>query len=878
MSNKKDFFKQGTGHIVSSSHNDIAWFDTPYKTMEFRDINIITPAIEMVKKDANFKHTMECVLYLMEYLDRHPECKDELKDLAKDGRLMWGATYTQPYEGMFHDEALVRQVYLGKKWIETLFPETKARVAWSPDVPGRSMQFPQILAKAGIDYLMISRLNSGAFEWFSPDGSSVKGFSTGHYSTSSHPLHLGTKEALEKIDEILTLAKPHYEKYNLPPEYLFLSVEDYVEPRNFAEFIEKWTAEGERKFDVPNLKHSSMEEFLDALTSNPESSYIEYHGERPNEWAYIHGATHHRDMAYGRRGSALMPEAEAFSVISCLLNQDMSQYPTNEIFEGWKNILYPDHGFGGGNGHITDQVFAGAMKKGCDIANELKIVAMKDISAKIKVQDSGLPIVIFNGKGHSRTDIVTYKFDIRKVPSRYFKIEDEKGVEVDYQIINEESAFELTIAFLASDVPSIGYKVYYIRETQTPTKTIWLKETHRERTVKLNDWGHKELADLEPLAKPIQTYENDFYKIVLDRGGMSSLFDKQAGKELLDTTHFKGFELFMMQSHGSGAGEFEAIQQATFDSGDAMKNYPLDWELIEDGVVRTTFGIKTKFSHCYIVQRISLYKDIKKIDCDILIEGFDGTEFKEYRMALPLAMEDAQVTYHVPMGAVEIGKDEVKGAMGTEFFNGYPVPRYTTPVPEIHPREVLDWMSASDDKVTVMLNSDVSLFDYINPRDLKDNKPMLQPILFASRVSCHGWGNDYFQRGNHSFHFTFTSAEGNWKENVHLIDGANTPLTAIEVDDTKVEKTLPETNSFFGIDKENIVISSIKKCEDDDSVILRVYEQTGKEVDMSLASYFNVKNIERTDIIENSIEGSELKVNAPIKITKRSIDTFKINE
>lgn len=869
-----DFFVNGTGHIVSSSHNDIAWWNTPYKTMEYRDINIISPAIDMVMQDSNFKHNMECILYLMEYIQRHPDKKDIIYKLALEKKLMWGATYTQPYENMLNDEALVRQVYLGKKWMKKEFPGTDPRVAWSPDVPARSMQFPQVLAKAGIDYLMISRVNAGAFEWFSPDGSSVKGFSPGHYFTSAKALNTDVEKAIENVSETLTDARKHYEEYNLPPEYLFLSVADYVAPKNYRNLIEQWPSyENRRDTDIPKLKHSTVEEFMDALTSKPNTEFQKYIGERPNEWAYIHGTTHHKGVNYGRQASIIMPEAEMFLTISCLLKKSFEDYPASVIEEGWKNILYPDHGFGGGNGHITDRVFDNSMKRGYMIAKELREDAVKDICNHIKTKVFGQPVIIFNARSYIRTDVVKYRLDIRDISARYFEIVDEFNNEIDYQIVDEDNAFSLTIEFIAKDIPAIGYKTYYVKPSEESTKNIWLKETHIQR-----DWlAENENLDIEgkePLKASEMTIENIFYKITFCKGGLTSIIDKELGKELIDTKNYNGFELFMMQSKGTGAGEFEAIEQPTFDFADAMKNYDTKWEKIEDGSVKTTIKLETKFSHCYVVQYITLYHSIKKIDCDIELISFDGTINKEYRIAMPLSMDKPQLAYDVPMGVVEIGKDEVDGAIASDFFKGIDVIHYPTPCSEIHPREVQNWISASDKEMTVFLSSDVSMFDYINPKQPNSKQVMIQPILLASRKSCHGWGNDYHQMGTHKFHFTFTSCKGDWRDGSKNIEGANSPLLPITPKQIKIKGSLPESYSFYSVNQPNMVISTIKKCEDDDSIILRTYENHGMDCYMNLSYFDEVKEIKLTNIIEE--ERGDLFNKSNISIGKRSINTFKL--
>ena len=178
------FFADGTVHVISSSHQDIGWMDTPERCIIDRDRLVITPALERMRENPEFRFVMESTMNLMEYLGRHPESRDEIAQYTREGRFAWGATYNQPYESMYAGEALVRQVYLGRKWLKKALPGCDSREAWSPDVPGRAMQMPQILSKAGVPYLIMSRHEEGLFNWQSPDGSGVTAYSPGHYHAS----------------------------------------------------------------------------------------------------------------------------------------------------------------------------------------------------------------------------------------------------------------------------------------------------------------------------------------------------------------------------------------------------------------------------------------------------------------------------------------------------------------------------------------------------------------------------------------------------------------------------------------------------------------------------------------------------------------------
>ena len=168
------YFRNGTIHIIQSSHQDIAWMDSPYNCIEARDRLIVSPALDLLARHPDYRYDIEDALILEEYLERHPDRRSEIGGYIASGRLGIGASYTQPYEEVQSGEALVRQFYFGKRWVEREFPGARQRTYWNVDVPGRTLQMPQILKKCGVDHLMYSRHQLGIYDWFAPDGSSVR--------------------------------------------------------------------------------------------------------------------------------------------------------------------------------------------------------------------------------------------------------------------------------------------------------------------------------------------------------------------------------------------------------------------------------------------------------------------------------------------------------------------------------------------------------------------------------------------------------------------------------------------------------------------------------------------------------------------------------
>jgi alpha-mannosidase len=426
------------------------------------------------------------------------------------------------------------------------------------------------------------------------------------------------------------------------------------------------------------------------------------------------------------------------------------------------------------------------------------------------------------------------------------EITDEKGVKTDLQLTDIEkfadgSIKNATINFIAENVPSIGYKTYYLKSTGQ------INVSHTEF---------------------INEAENQYYKIKFANGGLSSIFDKELQKELINSEKFVAGEVFTMRSVGNGAGEFDDIQQPDMEGYDKTGNYKTVWEVEENGPVFTTYKYRQKIKHAVVEQRVKLYHGQKRIDFETALLNWEGVLYREFRMALPLNMTDGQVAYEVPFGVVEVGKDEIEGAAGE---------RYKTPCKDVHPRGIENWIGAGNADFGVTMSSSVAVADWIDPTDNPVNYQILQPILIASRKSCHWEGNDYLQTGNHYFKFSVTSHKPGWLNGAAFGRQANEELKAVWADRQFTTASLPETLSFFGIDQENVLVSTVKKAEDSDDVVVRITDLEGKDKTVTLESYKKADEAKLTNLIE--VEKETLKFdNKGVKLNlgHHAIETVRI--
>jgi alpha-mannosidase len=134
---------------------------------------------------------------------------------------------------------------------------------------------------------------------------------------------------------------------------------------------------------------------------------------------------------------------------------------------------------------------------------------------------------------------------------------------------------------------------------------------------------------------------------------------------------------------------------------------------------------------------------------------------------------------------------------------------------------------------------------------------VLQPILLASRRSCHGEGNWYLQEGDHHYRFSVVSHVSGWRNGYRAGIAAGSPLIVVGNPAAGPGADLPESRSFLPVSAPGVILSTMKKAENDDTVILRIYDIEGKDTEAAVELFAPVIRAERTNLIEE--EGVELK-------------------
>ncbi|MCK4992771.1 MAG: hypothetical protein KAS29_19880, partial [Bacteroidales bacterium] len=86
----KSILSQGTIYLMNSSHQDIAWMDSPEKCVLERDTMLITPLIEQARTNPDYRFDIEDALMIKEYIERHPDMKESINQLFREGKISCG--------------------------------------------------------------------------------------------------------------------------------------------------------------------------------------------------------------------------------------------------------------------------------------------------------------------------------------------------------------------------------------------------------------------------------------------------------------------------------------------------------------------------------------------------------------------------------------------------------------------------------------------------------------------------------------------------------------------------------------------------------------------------------------------------------------------
>jgi len=787
---------------------------------------------------------MESVAYLIEFLERHPEKKEEMAQLMREGRFTWGASYIQNLEAQVGPERLVRQFYLGRRWLKKNFPGADTHFYFKTDPPCMTLQMPQVLAKAGIKYIVQGRFPWGFYNWSAPDGSRVFVFAFRY----ADPKLLPNPKNNHGWLSYATAREYYYAPRQLPPIFIYDFNGDYLPPaadlityareQNEAmrRFAAKWNEHSAgnpaQQIKPPEIRFVEPEAMLDGLTSR-DLNIENVKGDWPMAWAYYDEPANREALLMGRVGHNALLGAERLHAALMHLTGSR-EYPQTNFTEAWKANCWPDHGWGGNRGVETDAVYTESYKKSRELAEKLLLDAgTKAARLAIRTSSTQRPVVVFNPLSWARTDVVTCRLEAPG-DSRSFVLRDDAGKEVPHQTVGSSAdGKSVEVIFVAEDVLPVGYRTFYLEPSASASA------------------GEKPLTG--------NTLENVFLRVVLGRGGLESVYDKRLKQEVLRTGKFFGGEVLQFTAPGLA---WEDLETVTMEDFDRTSDHPFPVVKSVQGAVRSTIVREAKFRRFLLREHFHLYPRLDRVEIDLEVLNWDGQKERELRVAFPVNLDSARLSYEVPFGTVEIGKDEIDfSPLPPSPDTGFSPQLYGAYEP-LRFREAVNWIDASAAGYLgfgCLAASDCTVHLFRDETSNPVSYPVLQHVLLSTRKSL-AWNPEYWftQAGSHRYRMALLPHAGNWR--LRYRDGIafNYPLVAFIGPEGAAavgpSYSLPASAAFLRLEPTNLILTALKKSEDEDSLTLRFYEAEGRAVNASIRLFRPIKQAWRTSLIEDEPE------------------------
>lgn len=507
-------------HVVPHSHWDREWYFTTSRSKVYL-MKDLKDVLDTLESNPDFKYFMVDAQgsLLDDYIKWMPQDKDRITKLVKEKKLVIGPWYTQTDQLVISGESIVRNMYYGMKRCETF--GGYMNVGYVPDSFGQSGNMPQIYKEFGIEDTLFWRgvsddmVNHTDYNWRGDDGSVV--FTTqipfGYYIGGNIPEdpkqseEFWQKECFEKAG-----GRSATKHIYFPNGFDQAPIRTNL-PEIIKEINEK---DPENEYVI-----SCIEDYIkDVKSENPELEEVS------GELVIAKHMRIHKSIFSSRSDLKVMNTQiqnyvtnvmEPLLTLSYNLGND---YPHEAVGEIWK-LLFENAAHDSIGSCISDTANEDVYvryKQARDIAVNLVELHSRLIATSVK-NDAEMTFTLINTLPQKRNDTVVVK---TYIPGGNFAILDEKGNKVDYTVIESRDltdyvlsqtikldpsrkfyvpsqVLEATIAIKTSDVPAFGYVQYTLDTKGNSAKNLEKKNT----------------------------LENEFYAINVEEDGSLTITDKE---------------------------------------------------------------------------------------------------------------------------------------------------------------------------------------------------------------------------------------------------------------------------------------------------------------------------------------------------------------
>jgi alpha-mannosidase len=815
--------KKWTVAIIPHEHLDIGFTDYAAKVAELHSQSI-DEAMDLIKKTPDFRWTLDGSWVADQYLHtRSSQAQQQFLDHVRDGSIVIPPEISNQHTGNASWEGLARSFY-NERRLEREFKLPRADAAQIVDVPSYPWGYASVLHDAGIKYfiaasnswrapvMLLGRWNENSpFYWEGPDGGRVLMWYSRAY-LQAHTL-FGSPWRMESVRDALPVFLQAYTR----PEYAASTAIIFgtqLENTPLAKEQSEIVATFHHQFAWPRLEFSTVHLAMQQIEREWRGEIPVVRGDFGPYWEDGYGAAA-AATAVHRENQHRISTAEVLGAAVSAL--DLRVHPDHLMLDdAWRNELVFDE-------HTWTYVGASAEPEHHQSQDQLALKQARVLRARDDIEESiqrgwaqlealvkpkESSIAVFNSLNWARSGLVETDLSANATI-----VDPSTGADVPFEVLWKGAGIALPgfgsgnvrVRFVATGVPPVGYRIYTVKPAAPVNPS-------------------------SPAPAASNVVENQFYRVTLDpaSGSIAGIFDKQLGRELVDSNSPYRFGSYLYVTGGD-----DYPNNSLYRFGAGLKPPVLTIHAARSGnIVSTKKGpIGT------VVQLTSSAPNTPSIQTEVLLLDEEKKiliTFKLHKdrvlsresayIAFPFAISSPQFTYGSQSGWVNPAQDELAGGSREWYLP-------TTWASVFNPQAVA---------TVVPLDAPLTTFgDIVRAQWPAEFKPKSSTIF--SWLMNNYWGTNFpaWQGGDFTFRYAITSGAGfDPAAATRFAWNALTPLERDDLSASQDGSTLPEQQaSVLEIDPE-VTLLTWKPAEDGDGSILRIQESAGKSSSVNVRSKF----------------------------------------
>jgi alpha-mannosidase len=915
-------------HVISNTHWDREW-SCNFQETRMQLLDFIDGLIKTLDEEPRYRafHMDSQAIPVEDYLEVRPENRERIAAHVRSGCLLIGPWYTCPEEFSVNGESLVRNLLYGHRVAQALGGVMK--VGYSPFSYGQTSQMPQIYKGFGIDSILFYHgvthdEVSNEFLLEGPDGTRIfasqmssqarYNFYHGvyrkvvrnaqvddriyHWGMGGLPFHLCTEDD-HQAHHVLLDPVSHFRKELIPAAIQELHERERATAttRHLAFMmghdasvpdpaVLRIIDEAQAHLGKDRIYHSTLPDLVNNVMKVAKNLPV-LKGERRTPKVRTGRVHLYSDVLSSRTRmkrlnaqaeSILQRWAEPFACVASMLGHG---YPAGLLDLAWKTLLscHAHDSIAGSGVDDIERDMTYRLRQVVNIARGVNLRSLGEIQRRIDHSDAQVGDVfftVFNSSPYTRSEILTAVVDAPcGAVSREFNLLASDGkTRVPVQIASRKphhavvtqpgdaahtmKCEQIAFHFDARNVPALGYTSF-----------------------RLNGDGRFERGDL---VCGERTMENEHLQVDINDNGTLRVTHKATG------TVFDGLHYF--QDSGEAGQAWMHVEPA-IDKVVTSHGFPVSIALEQRGPLLARFRIE--YAMCIPVgldnagsnawERIDGFDNAARrteVMCELKVASivtlrkesrcvevktsFENTaEMHRLRVMFPTSLTKAKTchaesAFDVVERPIEPGPDSPWHGIGPRTF---PMQRF---------------VDVSDGRAGLaILNEGLREYEVTRDAERTIAVTLLRAFEVSICTSAAGW--EVFPEmklsqcpGHHEFCYHIYPHAGRWHEAevTREAERLTAPLTPAQAGPHRGD--LPKQMSFMEVSPANLAMSALKRSEDGESLVLRLYNPTEKRVDGTVTCFRPIRSAELVTLEEKPLR----KLDAKGSFVRLRVDSRKI--